>query len=545
MTTTLAHPAVELDRRLGDPRDADNPHGFAAAVTRDATAGRPDLAPLRDALALSFVPPEHGGTLSTMDATLALVRVAARRDLTVMPHAMMSITAATCVLLAGDDEQRRHVVDLLRAGHPIGFALSEPDHGSDLLANGCRLEPAPDGWLVTGDKWMVGLGERARALVLIGRSGGRGPAAFTAALVDEAAVDKARGPNIPTAGMRGVDFTRFRFDRVPLPAAATLGRPGRGMEIAMKAMQVVRAMSTGANLAAADTGLRLALDFAERHVVAGRPVVEHERNRRELGTAAAALLAVDVVATACARALHTNPAGQSLWSSVAKKVATDLSEEVFARCADVLGTRSLLPDTPFDVMRRDNAVVRHIDTGPTANLRLVAMQLSGTATDSTPPAAAFDLDADLPPLRLDELELSTRGRDDVTQSLPYVAAAIRTRVTDRRALVLLDRLETALAARRHGDPLDRAERFCFLHAAASCAHLWWFNRSRALFGAPPGSTGWLTATLALLLDRAHRVTDRLRVEDADPALAVVRDLHATGRLFAAAPLPLAEGGTPA
>ncbi|NUT97017.1 MAG: hypothetical protein HOY78_33845, partial [Saccharothrix sp.] len=53
------------------------------------------------------------------------------------------------------------------------------------------------------------------------------------------------------------------------------------------------------------------------------------------------------------------------------------------------------------------------------------------------------------------------------------------------------------------------------------------------------------ATLALLLDRAHRVEDRLRTEDADPVLNAVLDLHATGRLFSATPLPLAEGGTPA
>ncbi|MFI9815028.1 acyl-CoA dehydrogenase family protein [Saccharothrix variisporea] len=541
--TALLSPAAELDHRLGDPRDPANPHGFAAAVRRDALSGRPEaLIEACRGLALSFVPAAEGGTLSTMDETLALVRMAARRDVTVMPHTMFSITAATCVLLAGTPDQRRRVVELLAQGHAIGFALSEPEHGSDLLANGCLLEPHPDGFLLTGDKWMVGLGERARALVLVGRTGGRGAGAFTAVLLDD--VDRARAGNAVTSGMKGVDFTAFAFAGEVVPADAVVGQTGHGLEIAMKAMQVVRTMSTGANLAAADTGLRVTLDFAVRHVVAGRPVVEHERNRRELGTAAAALLACDVVATACARGMHTNPAGQSLWSSVAKKVCTDLSEEVFRRCTDVLGTRALLADSPFDVMRRDNAVVRHIDTGPTANLRLVAAHLAGRATDTTPPETAFTLDRPLPPLDLHGLGLSTRGRDEVTQSLPEVAAAMRTVLADDRALDLLHRLEKALTD-QSGDPLDRAERFCFLHAAAACAHLWWFNLDRSLFGTPPGDTGWLVATLALLLDRAHRVEDRLRTEDANPVLDAVLALHATGRLFSATPLPLAEGGTPA
>ncbi|XVV01159.1 acyl-CoA dehydrogenase family protein [Actinosynnema sp. CA-248983] len=543
--TALLSPAAELDHRLGDPRDPANPHGFAATVRRDAVSGRPEaLIEACRGLASAFVPAGDGGTLSTMDKTLALVRVAARRDVTVMPHTMFSITAATCVLLAGTPEQRRHVVDLLADGHAIGFALSEPEHGSDLLANGCLLEPHAEGFLLTGDKWMVGLGARARALLLVGRTGGRGAGAFTAVLLDEPTVDRGRAESEPTAGMRGVDFTAFRFAGDVVPASAVVGETGHGLEIAMKAMQVVRAMSTGANLAAADTGLRVTLDFAVRHVVAGRPVVEHDRNRRELATAAAALLACDVVATACARGMHTNPAGQSLWSSVAKKVCTDLSEEVFRRCAAVLGTRAVLAGSPFDVMRRDNAVVRHIDTGPTANLRLVAAHLAGRATETTPPEAAFTLDHELPPLDLNGLGLSTRGRDEVTQSLPEVAAAMRTVLADDRAVTLLNRLEKALAD-HSGDPLDRAERFCFLHAAAACAHLWWFNLDRSLFGAPPGDTGWLVATLALLLDRAHRVEDRLRSEDADPVLNAVLDLHATGRLFSATPLPLAEGGTPA
>ncbi|MEU5692908.1 acyl-CoA dehydrogenase family protein [Actinosynnema sp. NPDC020468] len=535
--------AVELDRALGDPRDPANPCGFAALVERDAGGGRPEalIAATRGALGLSFVPRELGGTLTTADDTLALVRVAARRDVTVMPHTMFAVTAATCVFLAGTAEQKAQVVALLEAGHPVGFALSEPDHGSDLLANECLLEPDGDGWRITGDKWVVGLGDRAHALLLLARSGGRGAAAFTAALLDKSTVDKARGGTGTTSGMRGVGFAGFHFDGVPLPASATVGEPGHGLEIAMKAMQVVRTLSTGANLAAADSGLRLALDFAERHVVAGKPVVAHERNRRELGTAAAALLACDVVAVACARALHSNPAGQALWSSVAKKVCTELTEEVFTRCADVLGTRGLLADHPFPVLRKDNTVVRHIDTGPTANLRLVAAHLAGRSTDTTPPATAFTLDAALPPLDPSRLELSTRGRDDVTQSLPYILAAIRATLTDQRVRALLDRLETALQKDTDTDPLDRAERFCHLHAAASCAHLWWFNRHRSLFGAEPGSTGWLTATLTLLLDRAHRVHDRLRTEDADPVLSLVRALHTSGRLFSATPLPLAEG----
>lgn len=401
--------------------------------------------------------------------------------------------------------------------------------------------------------------------------------------------------------MRGAHYAEIRYADVPVAADDLVGQVGHGMETAMKAMQIVRATSTAANLAAADSALRLTLDFAHRHVVAGRPVNQHPANRRELGTAAAALIACDAAALGCIRAMHTFPEKQSLWSGTLKTVLTGLSEEVFARCADVLGSRSVLREGEagaFDVLRADNAAVRYFDTSPTANLRLVSMQLNAfaeaatataTATATAPGAgpaattanarqstnspgvdpallaATFDLGHQLPPIDFDRLALAARGRDVVTGELPHVligvraaiaSAALHPDVPEAAAVQLVDllaRLESDLAsaaadiraagelppALRGTTQLELAERMAFLHAAASCVHLWWFNRQRSLYGCPPAALGWLTAALALLLDRASERTARLPVPLADEACRTVAGLWRDVRLFSAVPLQLA------
>jgi alkylation response protein AidB-like acyl-CoA dehydrogenase len=556
--------ATALDRELGDPREARNPFGFAAAADRDASGSFPHAlaAQAGPRLRTAFVPAGEGGTLAGMDATLMLVRAAARRDAAVMPATMFGITAATCVLIAGSAGQRELAVRLLRDGGSLGFALSEAAHGSDLLANDCAAERAPGGgFRLTGEKWLVGLGGRCEALLVVARTGGRGPAAFSALLLDgERAAAARRGARRP-AGMRGADLAGFRFDGLTVPESALVGEPGRGLETAMKAMQVVRTVSTAANLACADTGLRLAADFAAAHRVAGRPALAHPGVRRELATAAALLLAGDAVALATARGLHVLPAAQSLWSSVAKKVLTDASEEALARCADVLASRGVLGDGPyaaFDVLRRDNAVVRYIDTSPTANLRLVAahfarLAAASPAADAKAPDAAlaqvFALDTELPGLRLEGLELSDRGADPVLAAVPAVAAAVREEAAGRRVARAVTRLERAvswlghaLRARRGADPLrdqDLAARLCWVHAAASCLLLWWHNRDRRLCGVPEGDTGWLAAALTVLLSRAAGRTAPLPEEDTEAVLAAVLPLHADDRLFSVAALPLA------
>ncbi|MGY1452814.1 acyl-CoA dehydrogenase [Streptomyces sp. SS8] len=566
--------ATALERELGDPREARNPSGFAAAAGRDATEARPQVlaAQAGPRLRTAFVPAALGGTLEALDATLMLVRAAARRDAAVMPATMFGITAATCVLIAGSRRQREHVVGLLREGGSLGFALSEADHGSDLLANDTRAEEVPGGWALTGEKWLVGLGGRCDGLLVVARTGGRGPAAFSALLLDgEQAAAARRGTRRPT-GMRGADLAGFRFDGLTVPREALVGGVGRGLETAMKAMQVVRTMSTAANLGCADTGLRLALDFATAHVAAGRAALAHPGVRRELATAAALLLAADAVALTTARGLHTLPAAQSLWSSVAKKVLTDTCEEALARCADVLGSRGVLRDGPyaaFDTLRRDNAVVRHIDTSPTANLRLVAAHFARLA--AAPPATGADpggadalpgalartcaLSESLPEPRLDRLELSDRGPDPVLDAVPAVAAGAREvleKAGEPRAARAVTRLERAaswlghaLRARRGADPLrdqDLAARLCWVHAATSCLLLWWHNRDHRLHDAPEGDPGWLTAALTVLTARAVGRSSALPEEDAEAVLATVLPLHEADRLFSAAALPLAHGG---
>lgn len=580
---------TELDRALGDPRDPANPYGFAAMARRDAAEAFPhELAErVGPRLRASFVPAADGGDLVSMDHTLMLVRAAARRDAAVMPATMFSITAVSCVLAAGSPGQRERVVRLLREGGSVGFALSEAAHGSDLLANACAAAPGdpgpapeaaeagqPAGYVLDGEKWLVGLGERCRALLVVARTGRRGPGAFSALLLEGTEVDKARsGVRQRPTGMRGIDFAGFRFDGLPVRADAVVGRVGRGLETAMKAMQVVRTTSTAANLACADTALRLAWDFAGERRVSAERVIELPHARRELATAAALALAADVGALTAARGLHVLPAAQSLWSSVVKKTATDCSEEVFARCADVLGTQGVLRDGPyaaFDTARRDNAVVRYIDTSPVANTRLVTAHLArlagaagkgGGAPDpggrgESALRAVFALDDPLPALELGRLELSDRGGDPVLAELPAVADAVRRTLSGAfdpsagdaaRIIARTRQLECALEGLFHdvawrlgrragerGGSLelgDLADRLCLLHTAASCVHLWWANRHRPLFGLPPGDTAWLGPVLTVLLDRAYGRTTPLAAPEAERLMDVVTPLYEENRMF--------------
>jgi len=115
----------------------------------------------------------------------------------------------------------------------------------------------------------------------------------------------------------------------------------------------------------------------------------------------------------------------------------------------------------------------------------------------------------------------------LTSDLREVRAGLTRGRADRSAAA-----ETAL--------LDAAARYAELHAATTCALLWWANRERSLWGCAPGAAGWLRGVLSYLVDdRGHRAPDPA---DLEPAAARVIDLAGRGLLFSTVPIPLADHG---
>ncbi|HET6359294.1 acyl-CoA dehydrogenase family protein [Streptomyces sp.] len=556
-----------LEALLGDPGDNTNPYGFAAAVERDERDEFPATlceALVKSGFHLNYLPAEWGGCFESFDRSLTLVRSAARRDVNIMPGTMFSIIAATCLQLHGTPEQQRRAADILTRGGGVGFALTEAEHGSDLLANEVRLT---DGQL-NGEKWMVGLGMSCEAVYVIARTGERAaPNAFSAVLIDVAEVPEGkleRTPAVRTGGMRGIDMARLRFNGLKVPEKALVGKEGEGLEAAVKAQQAVRLMSMAGSLGIADTAMRLALDFATTRRIGRTVLTESPHPRRELAVAAAALLAADVVALTAARGVHVVPEAFSVWALAAKHVVAEATDELIRRCGTVLATRSVLREGErgaglFQKLQRDSAVVRVIDASTLANIKSFTGQLptltEGTAQpDPAAVAAIYGLDAELPAYEPARLDMFARGVDPVLAGLPDAADDVAKALDDGGAAdvgALVGRLADAVAglgdltraARERGaDPnalVDAAERYAWLHAAASCVHLWRANRDRSLYGTPPGSAGWLGATLGYLLARADGVDPRHHGDVLLPALDAVVALRETNQLFSAQPVRLA------
>ena len=264
-----------------------------------------------------------------------------------------------------------------------------------------------------------------------------------------------------------------------------------------------------------DSALRLTLDFAAARTLGRATLTQVPYLRRELAIAAAAMLAADAVAVTAARDIHVLPETFSVWALSAKHAVAEAADELTRRCGTVLATRSVLRDGPggagmFQKLQRDCGVIRVIDASATANLRSYAAQLPTLLTreaDPEPARAVFALDAELPPYDPTRLDMVVRGGDpgcwagwrQWRRRSPTRWPAMRARQAPptwsarqrRRGPGWRPRPGEAISPGADPNALpDLAERYAWLHAAASCIHLWWASR------APPAL--WLRARIRLV-----------------------------------------------
>ncbi|MEE1931391.1 acyl-CoA dehydrogenase family protein [Streptomyces sp. TRM 70351] len=579
--------AARLEAHLGDPHDPAGRMPFTRILDHDEREEYPH--PFVNLLRGWGVPEyalpgEQGGRAGDVEAEFNLVRLVARRDPTTATALVITNLAFMPVWIAGSDEQKRTVVAAVKRGTRLSWGLSERAYGSDLLANAMSARRVNGGYVLSGEKWLIGNATRSDTMVVFARTGERpGPAAFSIFLLDKRQAPAGSVEELPRErlhGLRAMDISGLRVDGVFVPDSARVGAEGQGLEIALKATQTARAQISSIAMSAVDTGLRLTLDFTEQRVILGKAVSDIPYSRRQLTEVLADLLVADAVSLGAVRGLQAAPEQASVSSSVTKYFVPTLLERTMSQLSVVLGARFFLRGHPhygmFQKLLRDLLVANFADGNTVVNLRNLGHQLSSllaTAAASDPAArdaaaeraaVLYGMERALPPYEPWRQELSSRGgRDDTVLAAPDAVRRLRElagkeeeQERDRllRAADAADELlghVTVLGERcgelrrrlgrefgQSAELLDLAKEYCVVHAAAACVltHV----HSHGAFEDPLPSG----AVLLLQLERLRRhlrpheaVTDQAVV---DEVMRVLRHLYRDNRLFSHWQFPLAD-----
>ncbi|GGO89044.1 acyl-CoA dehydrogenase family protein [Wenjunlia tyrosinilytica] len=545
-------PAELLERFLGNPGNPDEVLSHARSAAADSAEEFPaDACSLLNLWGLHrhYIPVEYGGELASYQELLALMRTVARRDLTVAVAHGKTFLGAVCAWTAAEPRTAHELARIVSSGEAVSLGLTERYHGSDLMANEVSALPVAGGYRLDGEKYLINNATRSRAICLLARTDpDGGPRGFSLVLADKRALEPGTYrhlPKVPTLGIRGADISGIEFDGAVVPGSAMIGPKGAGAEIVLKALQITRTMVPALSLGAADQALRLALSITRtrtrtrtrergaRRDRGARCLYDQAVTRRVIGESCADLLAMEAMAHVAARSVHLAPDELSVTSSAVKYLVPTVVDDVVTRLGGLLGPRSYLVEHSahglFEKVERDHRIVGVFDGNTMVNLYNLIGQFRALARnhpverDGEPPADLFDLQAPVPPARLDRLSLVSRRGSSVLGSLPRHARALKEAAREDAQLAgaaaLADRLVT-LADELHrsmprtpstvtGTPpetFETARRFTLLLAASACLGVW--RHSGPAHGRLPDGL-WIEAALHRILTRLGPV---VRVE---------------------------------
>ena len=349
----LDHDSLELVRRARGYLDEIAP--LLPAAERDRALpvgiipGLLDVGFVRGAIGV-----RDGGLGLSHLQTALLMEEAGRCWASIRTTANILSLVAELLSAAGSSEQKRRFLRPLLAGQRLGwFGVTEPEAGSDAASLATLAERLPTGsYRLTGRKAYITNASYADfGIVLATTDPGLGARGITAFLVEYGA-GGYRVMARPQLPVRAASCCDVLFDGVVVPAGNVLGDVGRGLPLAMRAINSGRL-----NVSAGCTGIaQAALEAASAHAVSrtqfGKPLAGFQLVQQLIANIAVQANAARQVYQAAARLLDSG-ADARVECSMSKYFCSEAANQVATRAVQVFGAAGLMEGNVAERLFRD------------------------------------------------------------------------------------------------------------------------------------------------------------------------------------------------
>lgn len=242
--------------------------------------------PVRDSfheLGLSnwWIPDSFGGMGLSLEESVDLVSELAYGDAGAAFTLFISILGTVGVSLYGTEEAKeRYLTPMVAAGHSCATLGSERAAGSELTKMATIVAPSGDGLVINGEKFFSTNADFADFLVVFARSA-TSAGEHTAVIVPRDADGVRIVKRWETVGLRSAGTYQVSFERCSASSQDVLNGPGlRIMEIALNASRILIGSTA---LGVARRVRDLAMEYAKRKQVGGKPLVNNAVFAAKLG----------------------------------------------------------------------------------------------------------------------------------------------------------------------------------------------------------------------------------------------------------------------
>ena len=332
---TIDHRQVEEKRWIGD----DN-------IKRLGEAGLCGL----------YVDEKYGGQGLSQTGYARVFETFAQIDgtLSIILGVHQSIGYKGIALFGSDEQKERYLPDLATGRKLAGFALTEPQAGSDAYQLRSRAVLQPDGsWVLNGEKRYIGNGSKGDVFTAFARAEVDGKDRHIALILEKGMKGFEVGERYDTMGLRGNDLRRLYFNDVRVPPENVLGEPGDGFRIAMSILNNGRiGLGTG-SVGAAKKLLDLTIDHVKEREQFDQPIANFELVQEKVGWMVSYLFGLESMAYMTCGLVDRGVEDYSLESAICKVSGTEFLWYAANRAMQLRGGEGYMKTDPYEKIMRD------------------------------------------------------------------------------------------------------------------------------------------------------------------------------------------------
>jgi alkylation response protein AidB-like acyl-CoA dehydrogenase len=303
----------------------------------------------------AIVPREYGG--AGLDyLTYGLIVEEVGRGDSAMRTVISVQTSLVCSALLrwGTEEQKQRYLPKLCSGEWLGcFGLTEPDTGSDAANQKTRARKTDDGWLISGNKMWISMGNHASLALIFAQTdpelAHKGIACF---LVETDQDGYKPQPIHHKMGLRGSDTAEIALDDVHVGEDGMLGGVGDGFKVAMTSLDSGRYSVAAGCVGICQGCVEHSVAYAKEREQFGRPIASFQLVQAMI---ADMILQTDAARMLVWRAGYLKDTGKpnTTETSIAKLYATEAAVECANTAIQVHGGSGYVDDHPVERYFRD------------------------------------------------------------------------------------------------------------------------------------------------------------------------------------------------
>lgn len=321
------------------------------------------------------IPMEYGGGGASLVEECLVAEEIAWGCSGISTTLMINNLAATPIIVAGSEEQKKEWLGRMTGGQLGSYAVTEPAAGSDVAGIQSTATRRGDEYVLRGSKTFISNASFSDFFVVFAYTDkDRRYKGMSAFIVERTRPGFSVSKKFDKLGQRASDTAEITFDDVVVPERQRLGRDGDGFMIAMKVFDRSRPAVAASAVGVAQRALDESVKYARERQTFGVAIAEHQVIAHMLADMAMNIQAGRLLAWQSAW-LEDNGQSNTKHAAFAKAFAADMAMQATLNAVQIFGGYGFMKEYPVEKLMRDCKVFQIYEGTSQIQRNIIAREL--------------------------------------------------------------------------------------------------------------------------------------------------------------------------